>query len=266
MTSACLHRRLPAVLILAAMVAAPAPTGAAGEQASDGWIDLFDGRSPAGWQAAENPGTWRVADGGLAAQGPRSHLFYTGPVADHDFRNFDLVAEVRTGRGANSGIFFHTAWQEKGWLAKGYEVQINHTHSGSDDYRELKLTGSLYAVRNIYAACAVDGEWFRLRVRVVGKRIRVWVNDYPTVDYVEPADPRRPKRPGRVLSRGTLALQGHDPGSRVAFRSVRVRPLPDDADPAAEPRASDAGYGVTPEAIDRYGLTKQDMYVPAPKP
>jgi hypothetical protein len=57
-----------------------------------------------------------------------------------------------------------------------------------------------------------------------------------------------------VLSRGTFALQGHDPGSRVAFRSIRVRPLPPGADPNAEPRASTAGYGVTPEAMDRLGL------------
>jgi hypothetical protein len=252
MQRTCPHRRLLPVLVLAAMIAAPA--GNAPAAAPDGWIDLFDGRSMDGWQAAENPDTWRVADGCLVGEGPRSHLFYTGPVADHAFRNFDLVADVRTGPGANSGVFFHTAWQEKGWLTNGYEVQINNTHSGSDDYRELKLTGSLYAVRNIYAACARDGEWFRLRVRVVGKRIRVWVNDYPTVDYVEPADPPRPKRPGRVLSRGTFALQGHDPGSRVAFRSIRVRPLPPGADPNAEPRASTAGYGVTPEAMDRLGL------------
>jgi hypothetical protein len=93
-----------------------------------------------------------------------------------------------------------------------------------------------------------------VRVRVVGKRVRIWVNDYPTVDYVEPANPPRPKRPGRVLSRGTFALQGHDPGSRVAFRSIRVRPLPDDADAGPEPRTSDEGYGVTPEAMDRLGL------------
>jgi len=254
----CLPRRVPAILILVLALGTLARSISAAGAPGDAWVDLFDGRSLDGWTTPEHPDTWRVADGCLVAQGPRSHLFYTGPVANHDFRNFDLEAEVRTGPGANSGIFFHTAPQQEGWLAKGYEVQINNTHSGSDDYRELKLTGSLYGVRNIYAACAKDGEWFRLRVRVVGKRIRVWVNGYPTVDYVEPADPPRAKRPGRVLSHGTFALQGHDPGSRVAFRSIRVRLLPDDADPMAEPRASDEGYGLTPAAMDRLG----GAYVP----
>jgi hypothetical protein len=186
------------------------------------------------------------------AEGPRSHLFYEGPVAGHDFRNFDLVAEARTGPAANSGIFFHTAPQPDGWLAKGYEVQICNAVAEGEGYRELKRTGSLYAVRNIYPSPVADGEWFRVRVRVVGNRIRAWVNDWLTVDYLEPPDPPRPaSRPGRRLSRGTFALQGHDPKSRVAFRCVNVRILPDGADPMAEPRASERGYGLEAGAMDR---------------
>jgi len=252
MTQVFLHRRFLLVLVIAAAAGTPVLSEAAGGKAAEGWVDLFNGRSLDGWRASEHPETWQVADGCLVAQGQRSHLFYDGPVAGHDFRNFDLAAEVRTERGANSGIFFHTAYQEKGWPSKGYEVQINNTHTGSGDYRELKRTGSLYAVRNIYASCVSDGEWFRVRVRVVGKRIRVWVNDWPTVDYVEPDNPpRQADRSGRRLSRGTIALQGHDPGSRVAFRSVKIRPLPDDADPLAEPRASDEGYGLKANVMDR---------------
>ncbi len=74
---------------------------------------------------------------------------------------------------------------------KGYEVQINNTYPGVGDYRELKKTGSLYGVRNIYKSGVADGQWFRLRVRVVANRIRVWVNDFPTVDYVQPENPPR---------------------------------------------------------------------------
>ena len=150
-----------------------------------------------------------------------------------------------------SGIFLHTEYQETGWPSRGYEVQINNTHKGSGDYRELKRTGSLYAVRNIYKSCVHDGEWFRVRVRVIGKRICVWVNDGLTVDYVEPpTPPRKAERLQRILSRGTIALQGHDPGSRVTYRSVKLRLLADDADATLSPRASTAGYGVLPDLMD----------------
>lgn len=221
--------------------------------AEPAWIELFDGKSLDGWKASEHPATWRVDDGLLVAHGERSHLFYEGPVGNHDFRNFELVAEVRTQESCNSGIYFHTQYQESGWPSKGYEVQINNSYLGHGKYRELKRTGSLYAVRNIYSSFVPDDEWFEMRIRVVGQRICVWVNGYQTVDYIESeASARGKNRDGRVLSRGTIALQGHDPGSHVAFRRVAIRQLGDGADPAIPPRASDEGYGVDGNVIDRF--------------
>ena len=88
---------------------------AAGAQTDSGWMKLFDGRSMNGWKAAENQSTWKVVDGLLTADGPRSHLFYTGPVRNADFRNFEIAVEAKASRGANSGVYFHTKYQEKGW-------------------------------------------------------------------------------------------------------------------------------------------------------
>ena len=189
----------------------------------------------------------------LAADGPRSHLFYVGDVGNHDFRNFELEVEAKTQPGANSGVYFHTQYQPSGWPDKGYEVQINNSHRGSGNYRELKRTGSLYAVRNIYKSCADDNQWFRVRMMVVGTRIRVWVNDHLTVDYLQPENPpRKAEMAQRLLGHGTIALQGHDAASTVSFRSVRIRLLPDNADPASDPRASDEGYGLQPGTMDKF--------------
>ncbi len=220
--------------LLASLAAALPAVGRAGEE---GWIPLFDGKSLSGWKASENAGTWKVIDGALAADGPRSHLFYTGPVADASFKNFELTAEVLARPRANSGLFFHTRYQPSGFPAQGFEVQVNNTALGEGTYRERKKTGSLYGVRNVYKALARDDEWFQLRVSVRGKQVRIWVNDALAVDYVEPDPPlKHPEGEGRVLGRGTFALQGHDPGSRVFFRRLMVRPLPDDVPgPAAKP-------------------------------
>jgi len=243
---------LPSYLLSAAFVLLICLAVASQAGAAEDWISLFDGRTLDGWLASEHKETWRVEEGCLVAHGSRSHLFYSGPVGDHDFRNFELEVEVRTEPHANSGVFVHTAYQESGWPQKGYEVQINNTHKGSGNYRELKRTGSLYAVRNTYKPAVQDGAWFRMRISVVGPRIRVWVNDLPTVDYIEPeSPPRKAPRRGRALSRGTIALQGHDPGSRVVYRSVKIRLLPDDSDPYASPRASDEGYGIDAGQMDR---------------
>src|SRR5665647_2178683 len=110
---------------------------------ADGWISLFDGKSLNGWKTNENPGTFRVENGAIVVEGPRSHLFYDGPAKNHDFKNFEFKAQVMTMLGANSGIYFHTAYQETGCPSKGYEVQVNNSHS---DWRR---TGSLYAIEDV---------------------------------------------------------------------------------------------------------------------
>ena len=58
------------------------------------------------------------------------------------------------------------------------------------------------------------------------RRIIIRVNRETVVDYTEPEDLLRAEnRGGRLLSSGTIALQGHDPESKVFYREVRIKPL-----------------------------------------
>ena len=248
MRSDCSWSRRARTAGLLVLVHAAAACGGEG----GAWVSLFDGKSLSGWKASENAGTWTVRNGCLVARGPRSHLFYAGPLGGGAFKNFELDVEAKTEVGANSGVFFHTAYEDKGWPTKGYEVQINNTQVGEGNYRELKRTGSLYAVRNIAKSFVKDGQWFRMRVRVVGRRVCVHVDGHLTVDYLQPTRPeRKSDRSGRILSRGTIALQGHDAKSIVSFRRIAIRLLGDNADPAQPKRAPDKGYGLTEDLMDR---------------
>ena len=85
-----------------------------------GWISLFDGQTLNGWRANENKDTFSVEDGMILVKGPRSHLFYDGPVMGANFTNFEFKADVLTKPKANSGIYIHTAYQDSGWPDKGY--------------------------------------------------------------------------------------------------------------------------------------------------
>lgn len=217
-----------------------ASTGrAAGSE--EGWVPLFDGHSLDGWKAAEHPATFRVEDGAIIARGPRAHLFYVGEKGAAEFEAFEFSAEVLAKPGANSGVFFHTAWQESGWPEQGFEVQVNNSQRQHGDYLEMKKTGSLYAVRNVYRAVAPDNAWFTLKVRVQKPRVQIWVNDALTVDYVEPANTWSDDGPSlNRLGRGTFALQGHDPASEVHYRALRVRRLPAGGEPGARAVSWDA--------------------------
>jgi hypothetical protein len=190
------------------------------EEAAQEWQSLFDGKTLNGWTPVVDNGSFKVEDGALVAGGAAmDHLFYSGPVNEHVFVDFELKAQVMTTPGSNSGIFFHTKAQ-RGALLKGYEAQINTTH------RDKRRTGSLIDVRDVFETATKDNEWFEYHIMVKGKRIVLKVDGVTVVDYTEPERPKRSeRRAGRVLSSGQIALQGHDPNSRVYFRNIRVRPL-----------------------------------------
>jgi hypothetical protein len=188
----------------------------------DKWISLFDGKSFTNWKVGDNAGTFAIENGCIVVNGPVAHLFYDGPVNKHEFRNFHFKAEVKTMAGSNSGIYFHTAFQQGGWPSKGYEVQVNNSHT---DWRR---TGSLYAIQDVKEQLVKDSVWYTEEIIVVGKKITIKVNGKTAVEYTEPDNVERPDgMKDRKLSSGTFALQGHDPKSKVYYRNVQVKILPD---------------------------------------
>ena len=203
-------------LILAAALLAPVAT----VFAEEGFVELFDGTSLTGWKAGENDASWKAVDGAIICRGPRSHLFYMGtdPAKPAEFKNFHLKAEVLTKPKANSGIYFHTRYQQEGWPSQGHEAQVNNT--SGDPVR----TGSLYNVVKNLEAPAKDNEWFTEEVIVEGNRIVIKVNGKTIVDHVEDT---AAVKDGRKLYSGTFALQAHDPGSEAHYRSIRVKRLPE---------------------------------------
>jgi hypothetical protein len=212
--------------ILIALLAICSVSLAADKPAADkeeGFVSLFDGKTLDGWKANEKPEAFAVEDGCIVCKSGFAHLFYTGDVNKHDFKNFELRAEFKFIPGSNSGIFFHTADEGKGLVRKGYECQIC-----SDGHKDPRKTGSLYAIEDVKESAAKDNEWSTYIIRVEGKHIVLTVNGKVTVDYTEPENPKREKgRERRVVSSGTFALQGHDATSKTWFRNIRVKVLPD---------------------------------------
>lgn len=203
-----------------AVIAGLATSSATTYPHSDGWKSLFDGKTLAGWKVGQNAASFSVVNGCIVVHGETAHLFYDGPVANHNFKNFDLKVKVMTEPGSNSGIYFHTQYQEGGWPEKGYEVQVNNSHT---DWRR---TGSLYAIQDVKEVYVKDNEWYTEETIVQGKHVIIKINERVVVDYTEPENVKRPDdMKGRVISSGTFALQGHDPKSKVWFKDIEVKEL-----------------------------------------
>ncbi len=189
-----------------------------------GWLSLFDGKSLNNWKVGENASTFSVDSGMIIVHGRTAHLFYDGNIQEHSFKNFEFKADVKTMPGANSGIYFHTQFQQGSWPNKGYEVQVNNSHT---DWRR---TGSLYGIRDVKEQYIKDNEWFTEYIKVEGKRVIIKLNDKIVVDYTESENVKSEREPDdslRIISRGTFALQGHDPKSIVYFKNIMVKPLAD---------------------------------------
>ena len=158
-------------LLVAPLIATNAEQAKGKKKGEKGFISLFDGKSLKGWKVnKENPKSITVKDGNIVIDGPRAHLFYAGDVQDHNFKNFVLRAQVKTYPKANSGIYFHTKYQDSGWPDAGFEAQVNNTHG------DPKKTGGLYAVKDVNPAPAKDGDWFNYEIRVKGKKITIKIN------------------------------------------------------------------------------------------
>ena len=115
---------LPAFILLAMAELCHFQVLCAAESDQGGpWITMFDGKTLDGWKASEEPGSFEVKDGTIVANvtgKKRSHLFYMAE--KEPFKNFEFEAEVKTMPGSNSGIYFHTQFQDTGWPKKGFEA------------------------------------------------------------------------------------------------------------------------------------------------
>jgi arylsulfatase A-like enzyme len=181
------------------------------KEKKEGWVLMFDGKSLGDWQVDKwNPEGFSIEKDSIKCHGKPSMLYYK---KGKEMVDFHFVADVMTKPGANSGIFFHTKYQDKGWPV-GHEAQVNCTQ------KDPVKTGSLYIVDKYLKQAHQDNEWFKYEIIVKGNNIVTKVNDKVICNYTEVKHDNR-----RMLSKGTIGLQAHDPGSVVYYKNIKFKSL-----------------------------------------
>ena len=184
--------------------------------ATDGWIQLFNGRNFDGWRENKfkHKPEWKVIDGVLTGHGGQGYLSSL-----EEFDDFELYAQARIsdtdgGRG-NSGIYFRCAphADKKQEFPPGYEAQLDHGDSNNP-------TGSIYALKVKGARApkpeTKDGEWVTMRIRAVSNHLQTWINGKPAADCYDPEN---------RYKEGSILLQMHHLTGKVEFREVRIRKI-----------------------------------------
>ena len=200
----------------------------AGRAAEREWEEVFNGRDLTGWISegteslkieGQSVPIWTVADGEIRCNGkPLTFGFLR---LDRKLCDFELSAEFKPEKGANSGIGIRTVpyrgvRQTRPSFA-AYEIQLQDDAGKPADEH---CSGSLYRyVAPTENAIKPAGEWNTVLVRCTGPRIEIMLNGRPVQDVDQSKIAEIKDKP----LCGYVCLQNH--GSPVAFRNVRLKTI-----------------------------------------
>ncbi len=204
-----------------------------------GFRALFNGRDLTGWHGL-NPHTvaklegekkeaslkqqreefskhWRVDNGELVNIG-------TGPYAntDEDLGNIELLIDYKTVPHADSGIYLRGVPQVQIW-------DVNQVFDPKKPDRKPHLgSGGLFnntpntpGRDPLVVADKPFGEWNHFRIRQIGPRTWVWLNDRLVVDGA-PLE-NYPDKTQPLPAKGPVMLQTH--GGEIRWRNIFVREI-----------------------------------------
>jgi hypothetical protein len=155
---------------------------------------------------------WKVADGALAFDGKGSHLCTT-----KDYGDFEMMVDWKIEKGGDSGIYLRGSPQVQIWDSS--------EHLGKD--KQPIGSGGLYNNKTgpanpLKCADKPIGEWNTFRIKMVGDRVTVHLNDVLVVDNVAMENYWERDKP--IYPAGQIELQSH--GSNLYFRNIYIREIP----------------------------------------
>ncbi|MBM3836525.1 MAG: DUF1080 domain-containing protein [Verrucomicrobia bacterium] len=189
-------------LPLTALAAERKPNTLTPNEASQGWLLLFDGETQFGW-APRGDAKWTVTDGTIQAV-PGSGIGYLSTTTE--FANYNLSVEFWIDDTANSGVFLRCPPAGAITATNAYEVNIYDKH-------DKWPTGSINEVARATKKVPTVGRWCRFDIMTDQQYLVVGLDGEKLVAKNDPKQ-----------ARGTLALQYNGQGE-LKFRNLRLQPI-----------------------------------------
>ncbi len=184
----------------------------------EGFTSLFDGKSFDGW--AGNLDVFQIRDGAIVGGSLKEKVARNEFLTTKEkYADFELRLQFKLlGERANAGVQIRSQRIPDHHEMIGYQADMGNGWWGClyDESRRRKiLAGPKPEDRN---KVVKTDEWNDYRILCEGRRVRLWINDKPTVDYTE-ADESIPQT-------GLIGLQIHGGGpSEAWYRNVRIKKL-----------------------------------------
>jgi hypothetical protein len=204
-----------------------------------GWIDLFDGKSLAGWHGYNKTGevsNWAVQDGALVCLGAAKDAHGGDIVTDQKFDNFELTWDWKVDKGSNSGVMYHVVEgpKYKAPYETGPEYQIIDDIGFPDKLEPWQQAGADYGmqVANEKKKLKPVGEWNTSKIVYNKGHVEHWLNGEKIVEF-EANSPEwnKEKTEGKwkdypdyaSVKSGAIALQDH--GNKAYFKNIKIKQL-----------------------------------------
>ena len=187
-------------------------------QATQKATSLFDGKTFTGWEG-DTINTWRIINkslmgGSLTQTVPHNEFIAT----TESFGDFELTLEFKlTGTGfVNAGVQFHSERSKNpAYEMIGYQADLGAGYWASlydESRRDLTIVQPDSA---LIKKILKPATWNRFKIKSVGRRIRIYLNDVQTVDYNEPDE--------KIIHTGKIALQVHGGGKALAaYKNIKI--------------------------------------------
>jgi hypothetical protein len=169
-------------------------------------------------QRLDFPNHWRVENGELVNAG-------TGPYAttDKDYGDIELLIEYKTVKGADSGIYLRGLPQVQIW-------DINQPSlPEKPDRNPNKGSGGLFnntpntpGRDPLVPADKPFGEWNQFRIKQIGAKTWIWLNEKLVVDGAIMENYADRKAP--LPAKGPIMLQTH--GGEIRWKNIFIREIP----------------------------------------
>ena len=175
------------------------------------WVSLFNGENLDG-MTVRGAATWEVKDGVLLGVSPdgQGHIYMGPELTDLEVKGEFRVEE--TGDNANSGLYFRANEPDDNpdGYPRGYEAQICHSQDAHTGWLWKPGTPTGEATELL----TKDGEWFSMRVKAVGTKLEIFVNDTLVMTYEDDE-----------YTKGFFALQCHNAGMTIEAKGLAYRDL-----------------------------------------
>jgi len=168
--------------------------------------------TPAGLAAAQAKADsimrahWSVADGVIVFDGKGESL-----CTDEDFEDFELIVDWKIERLGDSGIYLRGSPQVQIWDPAQWPEGSGGLYNNEKHPR-----------RPLRCADRPIGEWNTFRIRMIGDRVTVFLNEVLVVDSVVLENYWDRSIP--IFPSGQIELQSHS--SPLAFRNIYIREIP----------------------------------------